>query len=104
MNDRWTNERVALLGFLVGLGWDSCQISKHPSINTTPNNVHRQVQRCGLSFRNACRLNKEDLKVQENIWAFYASAAKDHGVSPESVILGLLIICAKNPTIFDNVM
>ena len=49
----WTGERIARLGFLLGLGWDAKRIAEDPIIASTPNNVHRQVQRFGLGFRAA---------------------------------------------------
>src|SRR5919197_2630100 len=50
---RWTGERIARLGFLLGLGWDAKRIAEDPIIASTPNNVHRQAQRVGLAFRAA---------------------------------------------------
>ena len=45
---RWTGERIARLGFLLGLGWDAKRIAEDPIISSTPNNVHRQAQRLSL--------------------------------------------------------
>jgi hypothetical protein len=50
---RWTGERIARLGFLLGLGWDAKRIADDPIIASIPNNVHRQAQRFGLAFRAA---------------------------------------------------
>ena len=50
---RWTGDRIARLGFLLGLGWDARRIAEDPLINSTPNNVHRQALRFGLAFRAA---------------------------------------------------
>ena len=50
---RWTSERIARLGFLLGLGWDAARVAADPIIASTPNNVHRQAQRFGLAFRTA---------------------------------------------------
>jgi hypothetical protein len=48
---RWTAERIARLGFLIGLGWEAKRVADDPLIVSTPNNVHRQAQRFGLAFR-----------------------------------------------------
>jgi len=53
LKSRWTGERIARLGFLLGLGWDAKRIAEDPIISSTPNNVHRQAQRFGLAFRAA---------------------------------------------------
>jgi hypothetical protein len=50
---RWTGERIARLGFLLGLGWDAKRVAEDLIIASTPNNVHRQAQRFGLGFRAA---------------------------------------------------
>ncbi len=59
---RWTAERVARLGFLIGLGWDAKRVSEDPVISSTSNNVHRQGAAFSvspfapcLSRRCACR-------------------------------------------------
>ena len=47
---RWTGERIARLGFLLGLGWDAKRIAEDPIISSTPNNVHRQAQSSASPF------------------------------------------------------
>ena len=60
---RWTGERIARLGFLLGLGWDAKRIAEDPIISSTPNNVHRQAQRFGLAFRAAAAAMSLRLRI-----------------------------------------
>jgi hypothetical protein len=41
LKTRWTQERVARLGFLVGQGWDAKRVARDPLIASTATNVHR---------------------------------------------------------------
>ena len=56
LRTRWSTNRVARLGFLVGQGWDAKRVARDPAIASTPNNVHRQAQRFGLAFRDVVGL------------------------------------------------
>jgi hypothetical protein len=49
----WTTKKAARLGYLVGRGWDAKRIARDPTIASTPNNVHRQANRVGLSLGEA---------------------------------------------------
>lgn len=99
---RWTSYRVALLGFLVGQGWDAKRIANHPLINSTSNNVHRQAQRFGLAFREANSCNSLKLKSEHR--AIFEKAASDRNMTYELFIQYLLVILAKEPSLIDNIL
>jgi len=99
---RWDQTRCALFGFLVGQGWDAKRIADHPLIRSTNNNVHRQAQRFGLSFRevsnnNLLKLNKEHREVFEQ-------AGLKRGLTYELFIQYILMTLAKEPTLIDNIL
>ncbi len=98
---RWTNERVARLGFLVGQGWDAKRVAADPLIASTPNNVHRQAQRFGLAFRDSptslCRLPGE-------AGTLYDAAAAKRGLTREGLIRMLLIAAASDAALIDNIL
>jgi hypothetical protein len=50
---KWTNAMLAYLEFLVSLGLDARTISNDPLIATTPNNIHRLINRLGGSLRRS---------------------------------------------------
>ena len=82
---RWTGERIARLGFLVGLGWDAKRIAADPIIHSTDNNVHRQVQRFGLGFRSA-----DKLSLKQDVVKAIEPIAGELGLSPESLVNKLM--------------
>ncbi len=98
---RWTAERIARLGFLLGLGWDARRIADDPLITSTPNNVHRQAQRFGLAFRAAAA---GGLRLPPWAERFYDSAAAKRGLTREGMIRLLLLTVAEDPTLLDNIM
>jgi hypothetical protein len=95
---RWTSERIARLGFLVGLGLEAKQIAGDPIIDSTPNNVFRQAQRFGLGFREASAAIKgfatEPLE----------QAATKRGISYEKLVRNLLHQLSSDPCLIDNVL
>ena len=99
---RWTGERIARLGYLLGLGWDAKRIAEDPIIASTANNVHRQAQRFGLAFRAAAaavplRLSPEAAKQ-------FDAAAERRGVTREAVIRLLLLEVAAEPNLIENIL
>ncbi len=101
LKTRWTSERVARLGFLVGQGWDAKRVAADPLIASTPNNVHRQAQRFGLAFRDTlaslCRLPGEAVTL-------YDAAATKRGLTREGLIRMLLIAAASDAALIDNIL
>jgi hypothetical protein len=97
---RWTAERIARLGFLIGLHWDAKRVADDPLIASTPNNVHRQAQRFGLSFRAA----SVPLRLPPAATALYDAAAEKRGLSREALIRQMLIVAAEDPNMLDNIL
>jgi hypothetical protein len=98
---RWTGERIARLGFLLGLGWDPKRIADDPIIAATANNVHRQAQRFGLAFRAAAAAG---LHLPLDVASGYDAAAAKRRLTREALIRLLLITIAKEPTLIDNIL
>jgi hypothetical protein len=99
---RWTGERIARLGFLLGLGWDAKRIAEDPIIASTPNNVHRQAQRFGLAFRAAAAAMS--LRLPAEATSHFEEAATKRGLTRESMIKLLLLEVASDPHLIDNIL
>jgi hypothetical protein len=99
---RWTGERIARLGFLLGLGWDAKRIAEDPIISSTPNNVHRQAQRFGLAFRAAAAAMSLRLPAEAAIHFDAAAAARN--LTREAMIKLLLLEVASEPHLIDNIL
>jgi hypothetical protein len=97
---RWTGERIARLGFLLGLGWDAKSIAKDPIIASTPNNVHRQAQRFGLAFRAAA--TAMSLRLPADAAGQFETAAAKRSLTREAMIKLLLLEVASDPNLIDN--
>jgi hypothetical protein len=91
----WAPERIARLGFLMGLGWHGDRIANDPVIATTSNNVFRQAHRWGLSFRAVQASRTAD--------AFHAAAAK-RGITDEELVSKLLQEIGADPVLIDNIL
>ena len=96
---RWTGDRIARLGFLLGLGWDARRIAEDPIIASTPNNVHRQAQRFGLAFRAAAAAMS--LRLPPEATRHFDLAA---GLTRESMIRVLLMEVATDPNLLENIL
>lgn len=99
---RWTGERIARLGFLLGLGWDAKRIAEDPIISSTPNNVYRQAQRFGLAFRAAAAAMSLRLTPDANTQ--FEAAAEKRGLTREAMIKLLLLEVASEPYLIDNIL
>lgn len=99
---RWTGERIARLGFLLGLGWDAKRIAEDPIIASTPNNVHRQAQRFGLAFRAAAAAMA--LRLPPEAASHFDAAAAKRGLTREAMIRRLLIEVAGDSCLLDNIL
>ncbi len=98
---RWTAERVARLGFLIGLGWDAKRVAEDPLIISTANNVHRQAQRFGLAFR---AVPPSPLKLPSEAADLYDAAAAKRGLTREALIRQLLMVAAEDASLLDNIL
>jgi hypothetical protein len=101
LKTRWTNERVARLGFLIGQGWDAKRVAVDPLIASTANNVHRQAQRFGLAFRDA---PGNGLRLPCEAGALYDQAAAKRGLTREALIRLLLLTAAEDQSLIDNIL
>jgi hypothetical protein len=98
---RWTGERIARLGFLLGIGWDAKRIAGDPIIASTANNVHRQAQRFGLAFRAAANVG---LRLPPGAASVYDAAAAKRSLTREAMIRLLVLTVAEEPTLLDNIL
>jgi hypothetical protein len=98
---RWTGERIARLGFLLGLGWDAKRVAVDPIIASTPNNVHRQAQRFGLAFRAAAAATFQLPPAATN---HFEAAAIKRGLTRDAMIRNLLLEVAADPNLLDNIL
>ena len=92
----WSRERVARLGFLVGLGWTAKRIAGDPMIASTPNNVYRQAHRFGLLLTEAPR-GRCAIQISLSASAVYERAAARHGITPEALMRRVLMATAIAP-------
>ncbi|MCI0468084.1 MAG: hypothetical protein L0Y57_13980 [Beijerinckiaceae bacterium] len=99
---RWTGERIARLGFLLGMGWDAKRIAEDPIISSTPNNVHRQAQRFGLAFRAAAAAIP--LRLSGEAASHFDGAASKRGLTRDGIIRLLLLEVASEPSLLDNIL
>lgn len=101
LKTRWTHERVARLGFLVGQGWDAKRVARDPLIASTAANVHRQAHRFGLAFRDtAAGL----FRLPGGAGALYDEAAAKRGLTREGLIQVLLVTAASDASLIDNIL
>jgi hypothetical protein len=98
----WTGERIARLGFLLGLGWDAKRVAEDPIIASTPNNVFRQAQRFGLGFRAAAAALA--LQLPPEATSHFEAAASKRGLTGEAMIHKLLVEVAADPNLLDNIL
>ncbi|MGH6796734.1 MAG: hypothetical protein ACREDD_00700 [Methylocella sp.] len=97
----WTGERIARLGFLLGLGWDALRVAKDPIIASTPNHVHQQAMRYGLAFRAAAAMS---WPLPPEAAAPFEMAAAKRGLTREAIIRLLLLEVAADPNLLDNIL
>lgn len=95
----WTRDRVARLGFLIGLGLDAEGIAHDPVIHSSPGNVRRQANRFGLALREA-----EDRRLSPEICDRLDTAARRRGLSREELIRTLVLVAGSDPSLLDNIL
>ena len=97
---RWTGERIARLGFLLGLGWDAKRVAEDPIIASTINNVHRQAQRFGLLFRSVATA----WHLPPDATSYFEVAAAKRSLTGDAMIRLLLLEVAADPNLLDNIL
>ena len=97
----WTRERIARLGFLVGLGWDADRIADDPIMRTIPANVRRQIFNFRLSMRAARALTTH---IPAEVGYGFDAAADKRGLTREQLIQLLLAQIADEPNLIDNIL
>jgi len=95
--DTWTEDRIALLGYMVGSGREVETIAEE--MNTTAGNVYRQVARFGLSFRTA-----PGISMSPRTYKAVGAAAHRRGTDTATIINRVLCIFADDPTLLENVL
>jgi hypothetical protein len=90
---KWTDERLARLGFLIGLGWFGDKVAA--DFGTTSENVYRQAKRFGLSFREAAWLRERD---------HFRKAAEKRGITLDELLMRLLAEIEADPVLIDNIL
>jgi len=98
----WTGERIARLGFLLGLGWEPKRVAEDPIIASTINNVHQQAQRFGLAFRAAAAALS--VQLPPDATSHFEAAAVRRGLTYEAMIRKLLLEIAADPNLLDNIL
>lgn len=102
---RWTEERVARLGFLMGLGWEAKQIAEDSIIASTPGNIYRQASRCDLAFRAAAVAQKTTLPCPlPDVLAPFEAAASKRGLTCEALVHKMFAEIAASPCLIDNIL
>ncbi|MGA9136985.1 MAG: hypothetical protein WBZ39_03495 [Methylovirgula sp.] len=96
----WSNDRIAMLGFLVGRGWDSKAIAE--ALRVSPGAVYKCVRRLGLRFRGGLEVLVVELDPYE-ISALKGIAAKMN-LTPIELAAKILKICAKEPDLVANIL
>ena len=96
---RWSFDRVARLGFLVGQGFDADQVAADPIIASTVRNVHRQVQRFGLAFREA-----STWRLPHDIADRCDAAARKRSLSRDGLVRELLLAAGSDDGLIDNIL
>jgi len=97
----WTGERIARLGFLMGLGWEAKRVAEDPIIASTANNVHRQAQRFGLAFRLAGTMS---VRLPPDVTSYFEDAASKRSLTREAMVRMLLFEVAADPSLLDNIL
>lgn len=95
----WTRDRVARLGFLVGLGLDAEGIAHDPSVDTTPGNVRRQANRFGLALRDTA-----GRRMPPEICGRLDEAARRRGLNREDLIRTLVLVAASDTSLLNNIL
>ena len=95
MTEEWTQERTALLGYLMGTGRTVTDIAEE--MGTTAGNVYREAARFGLSFRTA-----PSSSMSPHTYRAMRGAAARRGVDTVTLINRVLKILGDDTTLREN--
>lgn len=98
---RWTAERIARLGYLIGLGRDAKAVAADPIVATRVNNVYRQAGRFGLAFRSA---DTEGVYLPDALACRFDAAAAARGFTRDRMIRLLLTTIAEDVALIDAIL
>lgn len=108
MKTRWTSQRIARLGFLVGQGFPAKQIAADPVIAAEPASVQRQATRYGLALRDVLPPPAAAQRCLSGLPAAaakcYEGAAKKRGLTRDALIRLLVMTAATEPNLLDNIL
>ena len=85
---KWSERRVARLGFLVGLGWDAARIARDPTVRCETGEVHRQVAALGLTMRETVSGTPYNLDGKR--MAFFEASARRRRLPTEALLRKIL--------------
>ena len=97
----WTSERIARLGFLLGLGWDSERIARDPIICSRPGTVIKQANRYGLSFM---AVRSVSFQVPREAVFVLDLAAGKRSITREALIKLIFLELANEPNLLENIL
>ena len=97
----WTTQRVARLGFLIGLGWTAKRIAADPLIRSTANNVYRQAHRFGLAMSDAPQ-GHASIRLPLSISGAYDRAAARAGMTREALVRRIVIAAGADQRLLDE--
>ena len=80
----WSEQRVARLGYLVGIGWDASRIAADPVVRSTAAEVHRLANRLGLRFRRT--VDGAPLNLDGQRMAYFDREARPRRLPTEALL------------------
>ena len=95
--EAWTEDRIALLGYMVGSGREVETIAEE--MGTTAGNVYRQTARFGLSFRTA-----PGISMSPHTYRAVGASAHRRGTDTATIVNRVLRILGDDPTLLENVL
>ncbi len=95
--EKWTGDRIATLGYMVGAGRSPESIAQEMA--TTAGNVYRQAARFGLTFRS-----QPSLTMSPHTYQVMKAAANRRGIDTADLVNRVLRLLGADPTLLENVI
>ena len=95
--DKWTEDRIAQLGYLIGTGRGVETIAEE--MGTTSGNVYERARHFGLSFRTA-----PGISMSTHTYKAVGAAAHRRGQDTATIVNKVLRILGDDPTLLENVL